>query len=226
MEQHYPEQWKDSMTTGEGIAAELRFQIVNNTLEPDTLLTENQVAKQFDVSRSPVRDSFKLLQTNQLIHLERMGARVLEFGEQEKKELYDLRLMLESFAFSKLKHIDKNEVIKEMKKHLEMMKVAVHFEDAEAFTQHDILFHEALIKASNHHYLQTFWNHLKPLVEVLVLISMRQRMITNKEDFDRIHRNHHVYIEAVEQYNTGTLREAFHLNFDDVGKDIESFWLQ
>ena len=36
-----------------------------------------------------------------------MGARVLEFGEQEKKELYDLRLMLESFAFSKLKHIDR-----------------------------------------------------------------------------------------------------------------------
>ena len=94
------------MTTGESIAAELRFQIVNSTLEPDTLLTENQVAKQFDVSRSPVRDAFKL-QTNQLIHLERMGARVLEFGEQEKKELYDLRLMLESFAFSKLKHIDR-----------------------------------------------------------------------------------------------------------------------
>ena len=91
----------------ESIAAELRFQIVNSTLEPDTLLTENQMAKQFDVSRSPVRDAFKLLQTNQLIHLERMGARVLEFGEQEKKELYDLRLMLESFAFSKLKHIDR-----------------------------------------------------------------------------------------------------------------------
>ena len=91
MEQHYPKQWKNRMTTGESIAAELRFQIVNSTLEPDTLLTENQVAKQFDVSRSPVRDAFKLLQTNQLIHLERMGARVLEFGEQEKKELYDLR---------------------------------------------------------------------------------------------------------------------------------------
>ncbi|TBW82061.1 GntR family transcriptional regulator, partial [Staphylococcus epidermidis] len=54
MEQHYPKQWKNRMTTGESIAAELRFQIVNSTLEPDTLLTENQVANQFDVSRSPV----------------------------------------------------------------------------------------------------------------------------------------------------------------------------
>ena len=69
----------------ESIAAELRFQIVNSTLEPDTLLTENQVAKQFDVSRSPVRDAFKLLQTNQLIHLERMGARVLNLVNKKRK---------------------------------------------------------------------------------------------------------------------------------------------
>ena len=67
---------------------------------------------------------------------------------------------------------------------------------------------------------------MKPIVEVLVLCSMRERMRTNKEDFDRIHRNHSIFIEAVERYDTDALREAFHLNFDDVGKDIESFWLQ
>lgn len=108
---------------------EIRLQIVSGEIEVDTLLTENQVAKQFDVSRSPVRDAFKLLQTDQLIQLERMGAKVLQFGDQEKKELYDLRLMLESFAFSKIKHIDRAPITKEMRKHLEMMKVAVKFED-------------------------------------------------------------------------------------------------
>ena len=32
-----------------------------------------------------------------------------------------------------------------MRKHLEMMKVAVQFEDAEAFTEHDFKFHETVI---------------------------------------------------------------------------------
>nr|WP_202112029.1 GntR family transcriptional regulator [Staphylococcus haemolyticus] len=214
------------MSKGEGVAAEIRLQIVSGEIEVDTLLTENQVAKQFDVSRSPVRDAFKLLQTDQLIQLERMGAKVLQFGDQEKKELYDLRLMLESFAFSKIKHIDRAPITKEMRKHLEMMKVAVKFEDAEAFTQHDIQFHEAMINASNHQYLQTFWNHLKPVIETLVLLSMRHRMEQDKADFERIHSNHEVFIEAVEQYDSTKLREAFHLNFDDVGEDIESFWLR
>lgn len=226
MKEGYPEQWLGGMSKGEGVAAEIRLQIVSGEIEVDTLLTENQVAKQFDVSRSPVRDAFKLLQTDQLIQLERMGAKVLQFGDQEKKELYDLRLMLESFAFSKIKHIDRAPIIKEMRKHLEMMKVAVKFEDAEAFTQHDIQFHEAMINASNHQYLQTFWNHLKPVIETLVLLSMRHRMEQDKADFERIHSNHEVFIEAVEQYDSTKLREAFHLNFDDVGEDIESFWLR
>lgn len=222
----YPEQWLGGMSKGEGVAAEIRLQIVSGEIEVDTLLTENQIAKQFDVSRSPVRDAFKLLQTDQLIQLERMGAKVLQFGDQEKKELYDLRLMLESFAFSKIKHIDRAPITKEMRKHLEMMKVAVKFEDAEAFTQHDIQFHEAMINASNHQYLQTFWNHLKPVIETLVLLSMRHRMEQDKADFERIHSNHEMFIEAVEQYDSTKLREAFHLNFDDVGEDIESFWLR
>lgn len=226
MKEGYPEQWLGGMSKGEGVAAEIRLQIVSGEIEVDTLLTENQVAKQFDVSRSPVRDAFKLLQTDQLIQLERMGAKVLQFGDQEKKELYDLRLMLESFAFSKIKHIDRAPITKEMRKHLEMMKVAVKFEDAKAFTQHDIQFHEAMINASNHQYLQTFWNHLKPVIETLVLLSMRHRMEQDKADFERIHSNHEVFIEAVEQYDSTKLREAFHLNFDDVGEDIESFWLR
>ena len=226
MKEGYPEQWLGGMSKGEGVAAEIRLQIVSGEIEVDTLLTENQVAKQFDVSRSPVRDAFKLLQTDQLIQLERMGAKVLQFGDQEKKELYDLRLMLESFAFSKIKHIDRAPITKEMRKHLEMMKVAVKFEDAEAFTQHDIQFHEAMINASNHQYLQTFWNHLTPVIETLVLLSMRHRMEQDKADFERIHSNHEMFIEAVEQYDSTKLREAFHLNFDDVGEDIESFWLR
>lgn len=224
MKAGYPKAWQEGMTTGERIAAELRISIFQSDIEPNTVLTENKIAQQFNVSRSPVRDAFKLLHNDQLIHLERMGAKVLPFGEQEKRELYDLRLMLESFAFSKMKNKDVESVSKEMRKHLEMMKVAVQFEDADAFTQHDFKFHECLILSAEHQYLTTFWNHLKPIMEPLILLSMRQRMEQDKEDFERVHQNHEDYIQAVENYDKTKLKEAFHLNFDDVGKDFESFW--
>lgn len=147
MEFEYPEQWLEGLSKGEMIAAELRLGIVKGSISPDTLLTENQIAKAYNVSRSPVRDAFKLLNQDQLIHLERMGAEVLPFGEKEKKELYDFRIMLESFAFSRIKDQEHSQVVKELKKQLEMMKVAVKFEDAESFTEHDIKFHEVTILA-------------------------------------------------------------------------------
>ena len=43
-----------------------------------------------------------------------------------------------------------------MRKQLEMMRVAVKFEDAEAFTEHDMKFHEVTILASKHQYLKHF----------------------------------------------------------------------
>ncbi len=76
----------EGMTTGEGIAAELRLGIVNGHIAEGTLLTENQMAKQFNVSRSPIRDAFKLLQQNQLIQLERMGAHVSILGNKKRKK--------------------------------------------------------------------------------------------------------------------------------------------
>ncbi len=57
------EKWKENMTSGQVIAAELRLGIVNGEIESHIQLSENQVAQQFNVSRSPVRDAFKLLQT-------------------------------------------------------------------------------------------------------------------------------------------------------------------
>lgn len=225
MNYEYPERWLEGVSKGEAIAAEIRLKIVDGSFKTDALLTENQIAKEFNVSRSPVRDAFKLLKQDQLINLERMGAEVLPFEDKEKKELYDLRIMLESFAFTRIKSLNHDHIVKELRKQLEMMKVAVQFEDAEAFTEHDMKFHEVTILASKHQYLKTYWNNLKPVMEALVLLSMRRRMIENPEDFERIHKNHEVFIEAIANQDAMRLREAFHLNFDDVGEDIDSFWL-
>ena len=103
MTDHYPVAWQEGMTKGEALAAEIRLQIVKGTIQTDTLLTENQVAKQYNVSRSPVRDAFKLLQTDQLIQLERMGAKVLAFGELEKRKCMTCGLCLNHLLLPKLK---------------------------------------------------------------------------------------------------------------------------
>ena len=221
---HYPSEWLKYRSTGEQVASELRLGIISKAINQGDQLSENKIAQQFEVSRSPVRDALKLLQQDGLISLERMGAIVTGLSNVNQKEIYDIRLMLESFVFERLQLDDNSVVIKELNKILKMMTVAVEFEDADEFTRLDLLFHESMITAINHQYIEMIWRNLTPVMECLILVSMRQRMENEPEDFKRVIHNHKVYIEAIENKDRNKMKEAFHLNFDDVDEQIEVLW--
>ncbi|GGI42413.1 GntR family transcriptional regulator [Mammaliicoccus stepanovicii] len=221
---HYPTEWLKHRSTGEQVASELRLAIISKEIVEGDKLSENSIAQQFEVSRSPVRDALKLLQQDGLICLERMGARVKGLSNTNQKEIYDIRLMLESFIFERLQRNENDQLIKELNKILKMMTVAVEFEDADEFTRLDLLFHDSIITAIQHQYIEMIWHNLTPVMECLILISMRTRMQTNAEDFARVIDNHKTYIEAIEKKDRNKMKEAFHLNFDDVDEQIDVLW--
>ena len=51
-----------------------------------------------------------------------------------------------------------------------------------------------------------------------------KRMQNEPEDFKRVIHNHKVYIEAIENKDRNKMKEAFHLNFDDVDEQIDVLW--
>ncbi|PNZ36940.1 GntR family transcriptional regulator [Mammaliicoccus vitulinus] len=221
---HYPSDWLKHRSTGEQVASELRLAIISKEIAEGEKLSENKIAQQFEVSRSPVRDALKLLQQDGLISLERMGAIVTGLSNTNQTEIYDIRLMLESFVFERLQLENNIEVIKQLNKILKMMTVAVEFKDADEFTRLDLQFHESMITAINHQYIEIIWYNLTPVMECLILVSMRQRMQNEPEDFERVIHNHQVYIEAIETKDRNKMKEAFHLNFDDVDEQIDVLW--
>ena len=191
---HYPSDWLKHRSTGEQVASELRLAIISKEIAEGEKLSENKIAQQFEVSRSPVRDALKLLQQDGLISLERMGAIVTGLSNTNQTEIYDIRLMLESFVFERLQLENNIEVIKQLNKILKMMTVAVEFKDADEFTRLDLQFHESMITAIKHQYIEMIWYNLTPVMECLILVSMRQRMQNEPEDFQRVIHNHQVYI--------------------------------
>ncbi|HBF57793.1 MAG TPA: GntR family transcriptional regulator, partial [Exiguobacterium sp.] len=73
----YPLKWLSKASAGDRVAHELRMRIISGKIESGTILSENKIASDFSVSRSPVRDALKVLAAEQLIRLERMGAVVV-----------------------------------------------------------------------------------------------------------------------------------------------------
>lgn len=221
----YPTKWLSKASAGDRVTYELRMRIISGMIESGTILSENKLAADFAVSRSPVREALKVLASENIIRLERMGAVVIGLTEKEIEEIYDVRLLIETFVFERLVKMDTSELVKELSKILEMMKVAIKYRDADEFSYQDVLFHETIIRAINHSYILMIWNNLKPVMESFILLSMRSRFEDKYDDFTRIVKNHELYIEAIDTKDRTRMIESLHQNFDDVQGKVEDLWM-
>lgn len=221
----YPSKWLLKASAGDRVTSELRMRIISGAIESGTILSENKLAADFAVSRSPIREALKILASENIIRLERMGAVVIGLSEKEIEEIYDVRLLIESFVFERLIKMDTHNLAKELSKILEMMKIAVKYSDADEFSYQDVLFHETIIRAVNHSYILMIWNNLKPVMESLILLSMRMRFKEKYEDFTRIVKNHELYIEAIQAKDRDLMIKSLHENFDDVQGKVEDLWM-
>ncbi|WP_256757917.1 GntR family transcriptional regulator [Cohnella sp. WQ 127256] len=221
----YPSKWLSKASAGDRVSYELRMRIISGQIESGTILSENKLAADFAVSRSPIREALKILASENIIRLERMGAVVIGLSDKEIEEIYDVRLLIESFVFERLVRIDTNELVKELSKILEMMKISIKYGDADEFSYQDVLFHETIIHSVNHSYILMIWNNLKPVMESFILLSMRKRLKDKVEDFTRIISNHELYIEAIRIKDRDLMIKSLHENFDDVQGKVEDLWI-
>lgn len=81
------------------VAAELRRRIVDGMYAPGDRLTEDRLADAFGVSRNPVREAIRMLETEGwLVAQPRRGAIVAQLSVQDVEDLFDIRLSLEVLA--------------------------------------------------------------------------------------------------------------------------------
>ncbi|WP_428643233.1 GntR family transcriptional regulator [Roseibium sp.] len=87
--------------SAEHIATALETEIVGGTLRPGEELKQGEIAERFSVSRIPVRDALQLLAARGLIDLvPNRRARVIRLTTAEIREVYNLRILLETDCLS------------------------------------------------------------------------------------------------------------------------------
>ncbi|GGB52627.1 GntR family transcriptional regulator [Fictibacillus barbaricus] len=221
----YPEKWLSKASAGERVTCELRMRIISGLIESGTILSENKLAAEYNVSRSPIREALRVLANENLIRLERMGAIVIGIKEKEVEEIYDVRLLIETFVFERLVKIDTADLVRELNKILEMMQIAIKYKDADEFAYQDVLFHETIIRAIDHSYISMIWNNTKPVMESFILLSMRMHFNEKYDDISRIVNNHKLYIDAIKTKDREIMIQSLHQNFDDVQGKVDDLWM-
>ena len=133
----------DKATLSDKVYRILVDMIVSGKIAPDSRLREEHIAKQFNVSATPVREAFKRLASDGFIEIiPYHGAVVRGIDEKEIEDVYKCRLSLEMLALKEAIGKFDDSSITKLKNIVEKQKNASDMLDVSAINKsfHDLIY--------------------------------------------------------------------------------------
>jgi len=167
----------------------IRKMIFNGELKEGERLVEKDLAEKLKVSRTPVREALRKLETEGLVvHLPRKGVVVKGFSKEDVIEIYSIRKSLEALAISfTVQNITEKEIEK-LKNLNERMKEAAEEEDAEKLFELLREFNRVLIESCRMPRLISLINTYREYLERfrVVTMSKKERKLLALKEHDEI----------------------------------------
>jgi DNA-binding GntR family transcriptional regulator len=183
-------------------AAEKAYQTIRSGLfdgryPPGSRITEQEIAAEAGVSRTPVREALRRLQAEGLLHFApNQGVVVASWTESEIEDIFELRSMLESYATERAAAMASDEDLAELR-HLAEAQLEAAKERRPGYLEEvselNSQFHQALQTAARSERLKQM---LSSLVEV-PLVAQTFRDYSN-EELVRSSQHHLEIVQALE----------------------------
>jgi DNA-binding GntR family transcriptional regulator len=132
----------------ENVSRILSEAILEGALKEGDQLIEAELKDQFGISRSPLREAFRVLEKKGLVEIvPRKGTFVKNISRRDIEEHFPVRSVLEGLAAREAYRRITDEDLEEMTLAFENMKRAADNKDAKAYWEHHSLFHKVWINA-------------------------------------------------------------------------------
>ncbi len=192
-------------TLPEQIAAQLRQEVLSSKLKPGDPLREVDLSERFGVSRGPVREAFRQLTQQGLLVLEpNKGVRVAQNPSVEVRPLVvRLRRTIETFVLKSIFERITADDVSYWEDILADIKAACESNDVDALTEHDLRFHQAIIRSHDDKDLFALWQP----------IAMRMMMHYNRlDDIMDSYREHKRILDAIRAGDKTAALDALETN--------------
>ena len=151
----------------EEVADQLRVRIFAHDLAPGAWIDEQSLAKEFGISRTPLREAIKVLAAEGLITMKlRRGAYVTEVNRGDLEQIFTILSLLEGEAAkeaaSKAKEKDLND-LDDM--HLRLEKAAAD-RNLDQFFEINVRFHERIIAIANNPWMTSVIADLRKVLKL------------------------------------------------------------
>ncbi|WP_170006525.1 GntR family transcriptional regulator [Bacillus fonticola] len=138
----------------------IRKKILLGDFSQGQRLTEEYLCEQLSISRTPIREAIRRLESDGLIMSLKRGVAVRSFTKEDVRQIYDLRALLEGYAASQAAHNRSEKDINKLQatNHAFAEQLAVYDEEnketLESVVNENRAFHEALIASSKNAHVQ------------------------------------------------------------------------
>jgi DNA-binding GntR family transcriptional regulator len=134
--------------------------ILDGTYAAGTQLKELTLAREFNVSQTPIREALRELEGSGLVTNERFrGTRVRGADSAEMRESYELRTMLEVRSV-RLAAPYSEAFLADLETYMLEMEAAVEAEDSERYIDNALRFHRRLVEGSGNRTFLSVWDSL------------------------------------------------------------------
>jgi DNA-binding GntR family transcriptional regulator len=156
-------------TITDRVSEALRKAILDGKFKPGQALIQDQIAKELNVSRMPVREALRALEIEGLVTTSPFkGAAVTEYSAEDIREIYQIRVLLEGFAAELAVPNMTPEHISEFERILDGMKRRLAASDHKGYAEYDRAFHRLIAESSNNQRLvkliESTWRSFAPYI--------------------------------------------------------------
>ena len=172
------------------LITEIRRRIIVGEIQPGINISELALAEEFGVSRTPVRETFKQLQTEGLVEIRpRVGTFVKTPSRREITELFDMKELLEGAAARLLAQRGRVPEIDQLEENLRQADVAVAGADQARYAELVEEFHDLLIIGADNHKLEAHYRTLMNQLAYSRLVTTSLGQPGRPLQSDREHHN-------------------------------------
>ncbi len=196
------------ITLRERIVDFIKDSVVSGRLKPGERVPEQEIAENFGISRTPIREAFRQLESEGFITvIPRKGAVVSPITDKDVSEFYAIKSLLEGFAArtSCEKLTDRD--LKRLESLNASMEKSAEKGDVKGFFKLDAQFHDTFLKACGNEKLCALIHHLVQQFERFRITAMslpgrmRASVKQHEEIVSAFRRKDAVLVEALVKAN-------------------------
>ena len=213
-------EFSSSFSLTDEIAAIVRDRILKGEYEIGEKIKENQIATELRVSRTPIREAFKLLENEGLIdYIPNRGCFAKGFTKQDVDDIYAVREALERLAVERAVERITPEELKALEEEWELMEFYAKKKDSQKVLELNSTFHDIIYASTRSRFMAQVLRSYKAYID-----KTRKSVFYDDTYLEAILREHREILDAIKDGDREKAVEAVSSHLEHSQDRAETMW--